>query len=156
MLIICSIFIIQKNKLSTINWIPYVLFAGAFATIQDIFKKYSLKYNNNNYLLTINNLCLSRTIIYLISYIYFYIKYVPSFSSIFFIFITAIFKLLYESFQLLAFISSPNIGYVKSISSIAIIISTLVFQFMKHQIISKSIWIGLIINIIGIVIVALG
>lgn len=154
--IIISIFIIQKNKLSTIDWIPYALFAGAFATIQDIFKKYSLKYNNNNHLITLNNLILSRTIIYFLSYMFFVSKTVPSIHSIFFIFITALSKLLLEFFQLTAFKTAPNVGYVKSISSIAIIIATLVFEFIKDQTIHLSIWLALIINIIGICIIIFG
>ena len=156
LLIISSIFIIQKNKLSTINWIPYALFAGAFATIQDIFKKYSLTYNNNNHLITLNNLILSRTFIYFLPYIFYSSTPIPSFHSIFFIFFTGLSKLLLEFFQLTAFKTAPNVGYVKSISSIAIIISTLVFEFMKHQTIHLSIWLALFINIIGICIIIFG
>lgn len=156
LLIISSIFIIQKNKLSTIDWFPYALIAGAFATIQDIFKKYSLTYNNNNHLITLNNLILSRTFIYFLPYIFNSPIPIPSFYSIFFIFLTGLSKLLLEFFQLTAFRTAPNVGYVKSISSIAIIISTLVFEFMKHQTIHLSIWLALFINIIGIYTIIFG
>ena len=152
--IIISIWIIKSTKLSTSNWVIIALLAGCFATIQDILKKLSLNNKTNTYTLILN-FFITQFIVFFSLHLYEEKTFITKVNIKQFglIALTALFFMCLTFTQIYAFNSINNVGLVKSISSIAVLLTTLLFEVYSKQLIHTITWVGLFICLFGIILI---
>ena len=148
---VISIFIIKASKTSHNIWLPYSIIAGIFASIQDILKKLLMNRNRSLYTLFFN-VVLSQVIVFSIIHYYKNNKFIEliTIKESYTVIITGILYYLFSYFLLKAISSASNVGYIKSILSFNIVLTTIMYELFTKVIISPRTWIGLLLNITGI------
>lgn len=154
---------LEKAKGNATNyWIKLALLAGIFSTFKDICSKKAININNETSTNILANALLFQIIV---TFSYKYYKThslrletrqgdkpvkISINKELCYLFLTSIFFTLYTLSIFDAMETAPNIGYVKSINTLGVILAVILSQYIFKVKITTGSWWGILITIFGL------
>ena len=150
--IVIGSIIISVNEVSSPilynNWIYLAILAGIFATVFDLIAKKALN-KNDMYTTIFNCLCGELFILALINLVF--IKHYKPSKSYPSIIVLGILYFLYTVILMKSFKLATNVGYVKAINTLSIILTIYLNYLLFNHTLSTYSWIGVLLIIVNII-----
>ncbi len=154
---------LEKVKGNATNyWIKLALLAGLFSTFKDICSKKAISINNETPTNILANALLLQVIV-TFSYKYYRtsslrletrqgdkLLKIRFTKALCYLFLTAFFFTIYSLSILDAMETAPNVGYVKSINTLGVVLAVILSQYIFKVKITKGSWWGILMTVSGL------
>ena len=149
-------------KINNITWIILALVAGIFVTGKDFYSKEALLHPKSSIMNILYNQLISQTILAFFYKLYktgnLYLQDTNNDdktdkTDYKYVLITTFFFVVYSFLLLLATEYAPNIGYIKSIDTLSIVITIILSKYIFNTSVNYYIWFGIILILVGVFLV---